>query len=530
MTKENSGSLAGSTSSNANEFKKTNSYLDELQKHGLVILGAGVSGKAIAQMAYSFNIPFKLVDEKSDITKIEINGYGETLSLTVENSFLNCNEDSIVVVSPGWKPSHQFVQEARQKFRAVIGEVDFAWRIKNELNPNQKWLAITGTNGKTTTVQMLASILRSSDINAIACGNVGVAVITAVIDKSNYDVLAIELSSFQIEWMREAKFESVAILNIAPDHIDWHESFENYVDTKLSLLSHSKVAILNKDDTALKNLSPDKLNKYNSLRKIITFSLYPPLIGEIGIIDDLVVDRAFISNPNQAGAISELVNIQPLVPHNVANAMAASGVAMSISDAIEFDSGSANTAANEKDKVNSNRVLKITYESIAKGLKEFKLDRHRLELVTKVNDISWINDSKATNPHAATAALRSFFSIIWLAGGVAKGASMDDLIIDMGARVKTAILFGQDREIIAAALHKYQPQIPIIRISVAEKSAVLMELIVKAALEVAMPGDTVLLAPACASMDQFKSYADRGNCFIDAVNEIILSSSNLENI
>ena len=130
----------------------------------------------------------------------------------------------------------------------LLSEIDFAWRIKEEIAPNQKWIALTGTNGKTTTVQMVNSIFEAAGIAGVACGNVGDTVVEAVTSSSPFDYLALELSSFQIEWSHEASFEAAAILNIAEDHIDWHGSFNNYANSKFKLLKQSRCAILNRDD------------------------------------------------------------------------------------------------------------------------------------------------------------------------------------------------------------------------------------------------------------------------------------------
>jgi UDP-N-acetylmuramoylalanine--D-glutamate ligase len=364
----------------------------------------------------------------------------------------------------------------------ILSEIDFAWQVKQVLAPSQKWIALTGTNGKTTTIKMVESIFKAAKINGAACGNVGETVIAAVCAKKPLDYLAIELSSFQIHWSNLPKYESVAVLNIAEDHIDWHGSFEAYAQAKLKLLKHSNKVILNKADS--------ELSRRTSSDLITWFSLDTPNAGELGVVENLLIDRAFSASPSQANEIAELVDITPAVPHNVLNALAAAALALSIG---------------------------IKYEDIKIGLKNFSPDHHRMELVLSKNEINWIDDSKATNPHAAAASLLSNFKVIWIAGGLAKGASMSDLVKRCASRIKAVILIGEDRELIAKAIGDYSPKIEVVRVNQISDAKTLMNDVVSAAIKLAQPGDTVLLAPACASMDQFDSYVQRGQLFTQAV-------------
>jgi UDP-N-acetylmuramoylalanine--D-glutamate ligase len=368
----------------------------------------------------------------------------------------------------------------------MISEVDFAWKIKEVLAPKQRWVGLTGTNGKTTTIKMVESIFESAKINGAACGNVGQTVIESVIRDQPYEYLALELSSFQIQWSDLPKYESVAILNIAEDHIDWHGSFDSYASAKLKLLNHGKRSIVNKSDK--------ELFKRVSGNSVTWFSLDTPLPGELGVVENLLVDRAFSPSSTQAHEIAELVDVTPTVPHNVLNALAAAAIALS---------------------------LDIPYSAIKDGLKNFSTDHHRMELVLRKNEISWIDDSKATNPHAAIASLLSYFNVIWIAGGLAKGASMDELVLRAANRIKSVILIGQDRELIAQAFQKHSPNTEIIRVDQKSDGKQLMIDVVKQAQQMAKAGDTVLLAPACASMDQFDSYVDRGQSFSDAVKAMV---------
>jgi UDP-N-acetylmuramoylalanine--D-glutamate ligase len=335
---------------------------------------------------------------------------------------------------------------------------------------------------------MVQSIFDYSAQSGVACGNVGEPVISVLASGERYDVLALELSSFQLEWSSLPRYEAVALLNIAPDHIDWHGSFDNYAMAKLKLLEASSVAIINGEDSE----SVLRSSAWNG--KKVFYFLDTPQPGELGLVENLLVDRAFTADPTIATDFAELSDIHPTVPHNVSNAMAAAGLALAIG---------------------------ISHEEIREGLQNFTLDHHRLELVLESEGIAWVNDSKATNPHAAAAALLSHISSIWIAGGLAKGAEMGPLIERCALRIKAAILIGQDAPIIATALSKFAPTVPYFIMPFSGDSEDLMRSVVKQAKELATSGDTVLLAPACASMDQFRDYADRGEKFVAMVREVV---------
>jgi UDP-N-acetylmuramoylalanine--D-glutamate ligase len=447
----------------------------------VLILGAGVTGVAVARALSKRGAKVSLADD----AVTEVTGF----SVSPTDKF-SASEFDALVVSPGWKSDHKLITDAEKSGVELWNEVDLAWKLRAELVPNQRWIALTGTNGKTTTVEMAAAMLREGGISAVACGNVGTTVIESVESSEKYDVLVLELSSFQLHWIREATFEAAAILNIAQDHLDWHGGFNQYAAAKIAILDRASAGILNGDD-------PEVVSRVTHWQgRKVFFSLDTPGPGEIGVVEELLVDRAFVSDPQEAAMIAEIIDVTPTVPHNVANALAAAGLARSIG---------------------------ISHESIRLALQKFKLGRHRIEIVFSSDEVNWINDSKATNPHAAAASLMSTLSAIWIAGGLAKGAEMADLIKRCKSRIKVAILIGADRELIATELRENAPDVEIVYVD-APSSYVkggadnsLMEAVVSAAKARAVAGDTVLLAPACASMDQFLSYADRGERFTKAV-------------
>ena len=457
----------------------------DLQHKKILVLGAGVTGLASARALSAREAQVTIVDDT-----ITSDSEFSILNVTA----VNVSEFDFILVSPGWKESHPLIQQAQAAHITLLNEIDLAWAIKEERSPGQRWLALTGTNGKTTTVEMTAAALRAGGFHAVACGNVGKTVIECVESNEAYDVLVLELSSFQLHWLRRAEFVAAAILNIADDHTDWHGSFESYAQAKLSILERSMTAILNGDDKEVVT----RTTHWNG-RKVF-YSLDTPGPGEIGVVEELLVDRAFVSDPQEASMIAEVVDVKPTVPHNVSNALAAAGLA---------------------------RTVGVSHEAIGKALSEFTLGRHRIEVIAESDGITWIDDSKATNPHAATASILSALSVIWIAGGLAKGADVNALIARAHPRMKAAILIGTDRALFATALKEHAPHVKVIEIDPPADyqrggvSNSFMDAIVAAAQLHAVAGDTVLLAPSCASMDQFVSYADRGDRFADAVRKAL---------
>lgn len=451
----------------------------------IAILGAGVTGNAVAKA---------LIQRGANVVMVDENAKATTAFTLVTPDAIELSEFAAVVVSPGWRSDHRLISNAMAAGIEILNEIDIAWNIAQEIAPHQKWLALTGTNGKTTTVEMTAAMLQCGGLKAVACGNVGDTVIDAVTHSDSFDYLILELSSFQLYWSREACFVASAILNIADDHLDWHGSFNAYAQAKFSILDRADIAILNAADGEI-------VKRANSWRgRKVFFSLDTPSPGELGVVEDLLIDRAFVADTQEASVIAQIKDIQPMLPHSVSNALAAAALARSVG---------------------------VSYNDIQSALINFHPGRHRIETIFEGDGIAWVNDSKATNPHAAGASLMSHLSVIWVVGGLAKGADMNRLVERGKDRIKAAILIGTDRDLIEAAFLKFSPSTPRLMIdtdndySKGGASNSLMESIVKAAQGFATSGDTVLLAPACASMDQFVSYADRGDRFAAAVMRLV---------
>jgi UDP-N-acetylmuramoylalanine--D-glutamate ligase len=456
----------------------------------VLVLGGGVTGRSVAQVLSNMGAEISVYDENE--------GSEFEFKRVTLNEVSNINW-AAAVVSPGWRPSHPIIADLRNREIPLLNEIDLAWEIKQQVAPGQKWLAVTGTNGKTSTVELTEAILKAAGIKAFACGNVGTPVIDAVISEQKYDYLVLELSSFQLHWLESAEFVAGSILNIALDHIDWHGSFSEYAKSKLDLLSRSLTGILNGDDALVVEGSAHWQG-----RKVF-YTLQTPKPGEIGLVEDLLVDRAFVVDPMEAAMFCELKEVQPTAPHSVSNSLAAAGLA---------------------------RAIGIDYEVIRGAIKEFRPGRHRIEIVLEQNGIRWIDDSKATNPHAAQASLMSELSVVWIAGGLAKGAEMSDLVTQVGSRLRGVVLIGTDRELIAHELQTKFPNVTLTRVDPKPghdrnnvNNEFMNQIVIEAQL-LAHDGDAVLLAPACASMDQFISYGDRGDRFANSVREIVGKNDN----
>jgi UDP-N-acetylmuramoylalanine--D-glutamate ligase len=387
----------------------------------------------------------------------------------------------LVVTSPGWRPSHPVFASAAEQGLDVIGEVELAWRLRGPDAP--PWLAVTGTNGKTTTVRMLESILLRAGRSAIAVGNVGVSIIDAVLAGNAYDVLAVELSSFQLYWSSSVRPLAGAILNLAPDHLDWHESMADYGAAKARIWA-AEVAIANHDDESVMAL----FERAPASARLVEFTLAAPAAGQFGVLDGVLV------RSNSDGRTHPLLpagEVRPGGSHNVANALAASALA---------------------------DAYGIGPEAIAAGLRAFVPDPHRNQFVASVAGVDYVDDSKATNPHAAAASLSAYPRIVWIAGGQLKGAPIEDLVEQIAPRLSGVVLLGADREQISAALSRHAPDVPVIEVTLTDDRA--MSEVVRTAAVLARAGDTVVLAPAAASYDMFAGYAQRGLAFVAAVNEL----------
>jgi UDP-N-acetylmuramoylalanine--D-glutamate ligase len=459
-----------------------------------VVAGFGVSGFAAADNLTHLGARVTALDEASTEVKAEQAALLEVLGAQVRlgpgSTAALPAEVDLVVTSPGWRPDSPLLAEAAARGIPVWGEVELAWRLRDPDLP-VPWLAVTGTNGKTTTVQMLDAILRAAGLRSAAVGNVGRPIVEAVMDPAPYDVFAVELSSFQLHYTHSLAAESAAVLNLAEDHLDWYSSLDEYAADKGRVYQRvSRACVYNVEDPVTERLVREA-DVVDGARAI-GFTLGMPGVGMLGLVDDILVDRAFI--PERASSAAELATIADLAspaPHMVANALAAAALA---------------------------RAHGVSQAAVRDGLRGFRPDGHRIAWVAEVDRVAFVDDSKATNPHAALSSLRAYDSVVWVAGGLAKGARFDDLVTSVKDRLRGAVLLGRDRHLIAAALAAHAPGVPVV--DVPDDSPDPMAAAVVAAAGLALPGDTVLLAPGCASMDQFRDYAARGDAFADAVRHL----------
>jgi UDP-N-acetylmuramoylalanine--D-glutamate ligase len=398
----------------------------------------------------------------------------------------------LVVTSPGFRPSHPLLLAAAARGIPVWGEVELAWRMRAQSGA-APWITITGTNGKTTTVKMLASILKAAGLRATSAGNVGTPLLEAVLHPDPYAVLAVELSSFQLHWQRSVAPFASACLNVASDHVDWHGSMAEYTLAKARVYTGTKVAcVYNVQDPATEQMVMDA-DVVEGCRAI-GFTLGVPGPSMVGMVDDVLADRAFVEQRQTSAAeLATLADVQgdspSVAPHNVANALAAAALA---------------------------RAYGVGPLSVRDGLRAFVPDPHRIADVATVDGVRFVDDSKATNPHAAGASLAAFDHVVWIAGGLLKGADVDGLVRSVADRLRGVVLIGADREQIARALRRHAPDVPVV--DVPDTDTGVMDLVVARAGDLAQPGDVVLLAPAAASMDMFANYGVRGDAFAEAVH------------
>lgn len=402
----------------------------------------------------------------------------------------------VVVTSPGWRASQPLLADAAAQGIPIWSEIELARRMQAEGGP--AWLAVTGTNGKTTVVTMLESILRAAGLRAVAAGNVGVPLLDVVMAPEPVDVIALELSSFQLHWTEHVQAHASAILNIADDHLDWHGDAAAYADAKGKVYAGTRVACLYNvaDEATLHQLEEADVQEG---ARAIGVSLGAPGLSELGVVDDLLVDRAFIAErARQAAEVASFADLAHLGPHGapphiVFNALVAAGLARSIG---------------------------VPTHAVRDGLRAFTPGAHRSVVVAEHGGLTYVNDSKATNPDSASAALSGADSLVWIAGGDAKGADLAPLVRAHGHRLRHVVLLGLDAAPFVDALRAEAPLVGVTWLNPEEHAgpAALMDAAVARAREAARPGDVVLLAPAAASIDQFANYAERGELFAAAVH------------
>jgi UDP-N-acetylmuramoylalanine--D-glutamate ligase len=442
----------------------------------VLVAGARVAGAASAKALLAAGAEVTVVDANPVPALEELAAAGARTAVGAGLDLLKEQQD--LVVSPGFAPHHPLVVAALAQGLDVYSEPELAWRLRGPGAP--PWLAVTGTNGKTTTVTMLAAMLVAAGLRTAALGNVGVPLVDAQ-SADGYDVLAVELSSFQLHWSSRLAPQAGALLNVADDHLEWHGTFEHYSGAKTNIWRAARAgagaAIGNRDDPLVAAL----LGQVPGGTGFTTKGREP---GQFGLVDGMLVDA-------DGTGIIEAAAIRPPGTHNVANALAAAALA---------------------------RWFGVPVDAVRRGLAGYRPEPHRNAHVATVGGVAYVDDSKATNPHAAVGSLTAYPRVVWVAGGQLKGVDPHDLVATVADRLAGAVLLGVDRDLIRAALARHAPQVPVVDVSTTDDGA--MDEVVRAAAGLATTGDTVLLAPAAASKDMFTSFEARGLAFAAAVRRL----------
>ncbi|MEO3753046.1 UDP-N-acetylmuramoyl-L-alanine--D-glutamate ligase [Streptomyces sp. B6B3] len=474
----------------------------DLAGRRVTVAGLGVSGVSAARALARIGARVTVVDgtdgERQRARAAELAEEGIAARLGAGPGATLPAGTELVVTSPGWRPDSPLFLAAEAAGAPVLGDVELAWRLRGP--DAAPWLAVTGTNGKTTTVRMLAAMLAAAGRRTAAVGNIGTPLVDVVLGTGGApdgrpEVLAVELSSYQLHYAPSVRAHAAAVLNLAPDHLDWHGSMEAYAADKGRVYEGNVAAcVYNVADPATETLVR-KADVVEGCRAV-GFTLGVPAPGQFGLVDDILVDRAFVPDSRrEAQELAEVTDIVPgaprAAPHTIANALAAAALA---------------------------RAYGVPPAAVRDGLRGFRPDPHRIAHVADVDGVAYVDDSKATNPHATQASLVAYPSVVWIAGGLAKGADFDDLVAAAAARLRGVVLIGEDRRLIAEALARHAADVPVVELDRTDTGA--MAAVVRAAAAMARGGDTVLLAPACASWDMFTNYGARGDAFAAAVRDL----------
>ena len=482
------------------DLTQLNSWHSNWKDLRVAVFGLGVSGFSVADTLKELGVEALVIAERSGeeyLDLLDVIGVPHSIGADWESNLKLLEElaPELVITSPGFRPDSKEIQYASSAGIPVWTDIDLAWRLRDKVGKPADWICITGTNGKTTTTQLATHMLQTAGLRAVSCGNIGTPILDCVRDELGYDALVVELSSFQLHYLGRIEPFASAVLNVDLDHLDWHGSLESYKAAKGKVFANVESACVYNlaDDSTMKLVEAADVQEG---ARAIGFGLGFPASGNLGYTEDILVDNAFSPNrkAKEIEALAtgeEISKIGVITKHLLQNVAAAAALA---------------------------RAYGVPAESIAEALSTFKLDGHRIELIATKNEVAWVDDSKATNPHAAAASLDSFDSVVWIVGGLLKGVDIAPLVQRFASKLKAAIVIGVDRAPVVEALMLHAPSVPVVEI---ENSDSVMSSAVAAAAGFAAAGDTVLLAPSSASMDQFKDYADRGSQFAQAVRAII---------
>lgn len=460
----------------------------------VVVLGLSSTGFSVADTLIELGASVRVFAKDADLDQkdlLQLIG-GELIENDKDIDAFDAFHPELVITSPGFNPGHPLISHALKNNIPIWTDIDLGWRLRDR-QPNAKWITVTGTNGKTTTVELITHILTSSGKAAVACGNIGNPILNPLREPVKFDYFVVELSSFQLHYLNEISPLTSAFLNIADDHLDWHGDFSSYLSAKAKIYENTQLAAIYNVEDSKTEQSLEKAEVIEGCRAI-GFTLGTPAVSMVGYVEDVLADRAFLDNRAhsalEVATHEQISSIAPISVQLLQNVAAATAVARSVG---------------------------ISPAEIRDAIITFRPADHRNQFVAEISGIKFINDSKATNAHAAMAALASVERVIWIAGGDLKGVDPSELIQKVRDQIKACVLIGKDRKVMSEALAKHAPEVTVLEIEHSEK---VMQDAVEKAFDTAEEGDTVLLSPAAASFDQFDSYQHRGKMFIQAVERL----------
>lgn len=453
--------------------------LPEILSGTILVTGAGISGVGIARLLADLNVDV-LIADANETARDRAMEVADVAGIHPDQALAELSRFSCVVTSPGWRPDTPLLRAAQAAGLEVLGDVELCYRLDRALvfGPPRTWMVVTGTNGKTTTTSMLANIMQHAGYQAEAVGNIGVSVAEAISAPQRIDVLVAELSSFQLHWSSQLVPDVGVLLNLAEDHIDWHGSMAAYAAAKAKVLA-APLAIAGLDDALVQQYITTP---------VMGFTMHPPQVGQVGVTNGTIVDNLHGTPRN----IVPVAGLEPPGPAGIYDALAATAAAVAL-------------------------VPDLQPSVIAQTLQSFKVAGHRGQQVAEARGIVAIDNSKATNPHAADSALAGHDSVIWVAGGQLKGAEVDDLVARHAHRLKAVALMGVDRNIIRESVEKHAPGVPIFVTDDTDPQSA-MDAVCAWAVTQASSGDAIVLAPAAASLDMYTGMGQRGVLFAESVS------------
>ena len=440
----------------------------------VLIIGLGISGLSTIKALNNLGANISVMDSKNeeDLKDILTNIQDISIKKYFGTNIIDLNKVDLIVKSPGVPPNAEIIQKARKNNIEIITDIELAFR----LSPTEKIITITGTNGKTTTTTLVGEILKRAKFNTYIVGNIGVGILQEIVKSKPEDVFVVEASSFQLEDIKQFRPKVSLILNISPDHLDWHGSYENYINAKKNIFKNqgeNDYIILNYDDKIIRNF------KKEISANIIWFSLLQKLSRGIYLDgEDIIINDGIRENQ-----LMSITDIRILGKHNLENILGSIGICY---------------------------AMGIDSEIIKQGIEDFKGVEHRLEYVTEKKGICFYNDSKGTNPEASIKAIEAISTpIILIAGGYDKGVSFENFIKYFENKVKSLILLGETKEQIKNTAIEYGFQNYYLVDNMDEA--------VGLGYKLGRKGDSVLLSPACASWGMYKNFEERGKEFKKAV-------------